>query len=81
LVRRVTVVIEGGNVGAAIALALAMRVGVADVEWFQRRDGNVQMSGVANDAKARGRWVSAMRDCGMVVAPAPWERGGHDAKP
>lgn len=70
---RHTVVIEGGDIGAAIALALGMRLGVSDIRWHMRRDGGMQLSGTG-DAGARSRWVGAMRATGLVVKKAPWER-------
>jgi hypothetical protein len=76
-VNKHTLVIEGGQLGAAIAVALAWtRCGLSEPGWYARRDGRVQVYAYApaEDKGARSRWVKACRDTGLTVAPAPWER-------
>lgn len=75
--RKHTLVIEGGDIGAAIATALAiLKCGLSDPGWHHRRGGDVQVYAYApeSDKGARGRWVKACKDTGLTVAPAPWEQ-------
>lgn len=76
--RKHTLVIEGGQLGALLALSLADRAGLgADRrQYVTRRDGNAQVWAFASedDKGARGRWVHECKALGLTVAPAPWER-------
>jgi hypothetical protein len=74
--RRHTLVIEGGQLGAALAVAIAKNAGLADTGWFIRRDGRAQVQAHApeDDRGARNRWAAKCREVGLSVAPAPWER-------
>lgn len=73
--RRVTLVLEGGDIGAKFALALAVAEGLAAVSYVHRRDGTVQVYAMttANDGGARDRWAKRCRLEGLTVARAPWE--------
>ena len=73
--RRVTIVVEGGDVGAAFAIALGADEGVAHLGFSYRREG-VQVSGLVldDDTGARDRWAKRCRREGLAVVPAPWER-------
>lgn len=76
--RKHTLVIEGGQLGAALAVAVGRKAGLRDVSYTIRRDGNAQVFGRApeDDKGARGRWVHDCKRLGLTVAPAPWERKG-----
>jgi hypothetical protein len=72
--KRVTIVVEGGDVGAALAKGFAKAEGIASTTYVHRRDGSVQVSGQTDDGGARGRWVKRCRRAGLTVARAPWEK-------
>lgn len=75
--RRVVIVIEGGDLGAKLALALAVKERLAPLDYVHRRDKTVQCAALASadDKGARNRWVRACRRMGLTVARAPWEKG------
>ena len=79
--RRVTIVVAGGDLGAAFAMALGSAEGLASMGYTTRRDGGVQISALAKgeDVGARARWVRRCRQEGLTVAKAPWEKGKEDA--
>lgn len=74
--RRVTLVIEGGDLGAAIARAVGVKQGLAWIGYAHRRGGSVQCTAIvhAEDKSARARWVKACKQAGLTVEPAPWEQ-------
>lgn len=75
LLRKVTIVVEGGDLGGALAKALGATVGIAGMGHVARRDGSVEVYGLAEggDETARERWVKRCRDTGLAVRRAPWE--------
>ena len=78
--RKHTLVIQGAQVGAVLALAIADNVGLgADKRQYAiRRDGHAQVWAFApeDDKGARGRWARECKATGLTVLPAPWERKG-----
>jgi hypothetical protein len=77
-VRKHTVVLEGGQLGALLALSIAESVGLATDrrQYVTRRDGAAQVwaFGEDGDKGARSRWVRECKRVGLKVVPAPWER-------
>jgi hypothetical protein len=73
--RRVTVVIGGGDLGAAIARACALEAGIAWLGYVHRRGATVQCYALTStdDTTARPRWAAACKAIGLSVVPAPWE--------
>lgn len=76
--KRVTVVLEAGDIGAAIACAVAKQCGLENPGYMHRRDGGVQVNAYADDEdkSARNKWVHLLRSAGLTVRPAPWEKRG-----
>lgn len=74
--RRLTIVVRGGDVGAAFAMALGVAEGIASLGYWTRRDGCVEVTGLttAEDKGARKRWVARCKREGLAIVPAPWER-------
>lgn len=76
--RKHTVVLEGGQLGALLALSLAEKVGLAcdRRQYVARRDGAAQVWAFApaDDKGARARWVRECKRVGLSIVPAPWER-------
>lgn len=76
--QKVTIVIEGGQLGALLALALSGAAGLVydDRQYVTRRDGCSQVWAYTRieDKSARKRWVSKCKATGLTVVPAPWER-------
>lgn len=67
-----TIVVEGGDLGAHIAAAVARKRGMTDVRMYRRRDGwAVSAEGEKGE---RGAWVKDCRRSGLTVLPAPWEQ-------
>lgn len=74
--RKVTIVVEGGDIGAAFAIALGAAERIAGLGYTHRRDGTVQVTGIVEekDSGARDRWAKRCRAEGLSVARAPWEK-------
>ena len=68
--RRIVIVVEGGDLGAALALAVAHKQGIADVSVMTRRDGSRQIVALAHASEARARWVKECRRLGQKVKRA-----------
>ena len=74
--RRCTLVIYGGDLGAKLALAFAKLERLAPLNYAHRKDGSVQVFAMASmdDTGARNRWARRCRREGLTVAKAPWEK-------
>jgi hypothetical protein len=73
--RRVTIVLEGGDLGAKLAIAFGIDEGIATMGYVHRRDNCVQVTGLTTDKDGRRKWVRRCRREGLTVKRAPWERG------
>jgi hypothetical protein len=77
-VRKHTIVLKGGQLGALLALSIAesMGLGTDRRQYVTRRDGAAQVWAFApeSDKAARVRWVKECKRVGLSVVPAPWER-------